>query len=656
MLPAVDGVSFELSEGESVAVVGESGSGKTQLARAILGLSPPGARVAGRMALPRAASSSGSPRREWQALRGAEIGLVFQEPAAALDPVRTVGAEIEESIRLHSRGVAFRARGSWRARPSPRWRFPIPTGGLDEYPHRLSGGLRQRAHLASVLAAGPKLLLADEPTASLDATVAREILDLLDRLRRERGLTVLIITHDLGVVARHCDRLLVVYAGRIVEEAPTRALFAAPAAPLHARACCGRCRTCAAAARLVGERYDAIPGALPDLAERGTSGCAFAPRCAERFEPCEAREPELYATPTGRGALLPPRDRPPGRGGPVSEPLLLAEGLEKRFTIRRGLFGSDRGSLPALRGVSFRIDPGRTLGLVGESGSGKTTAGRIVARLLEPDAGRILFGGTDWLALRGPGAAPPPPRAAGRLPGPAVVAEPAHARRRPGRRAPADPEARARAGARRARGRAARRRRALADRSARASPRSSRAASASASRSRARSRRSPRLIVCDEPVSALDVSVAAQIVNLLIDLRERSGLVLPLHLARPRRRRAPGGPDLRLLPRPRRRGGPDRRADGAAASSLHGGARRGGARPGPRGAAAARRALPGSRRRPNSRRPAAPFIPAARSRGTVAGRSVRPWRKSLRGATLHAFFRAKCRDMRTYRNIRRPAA
>jgi oligopeptide/dipeptide ABC transporter ATP-binding protein len=297
MLPAVDGVGFELFEGESVAVVGESGSGKTQLARAILGLSPSGARVSGRMVY-RGRDLADLSERQWQALRGAEIGMVFQEPAAALDPVRTIGAEIEESIRLHSRVTGSRARELARAALA-EVAFPDPDGGLGEYPHRLSGGLRQRAHLASVLAAGPKLLLADEPTASLDATVALEILDLLDRLRRERGLTVLLITHDLGLVARHCDRLLVVYAGHIVEEASTEDLFRAPQHP-YTRGLLRSVPRLSAAARRAGERYEVIPGALPDLAERRTSGCAFAPRCEDRFDPCEAREPELYATATGR--------------------------------------------------------------------------------------------------------------------------------------------------------------------------------------------------------------------------------------------------------------------------------------------------------------------------------------------------------------------
>ena len=297
MLPAVDGVAFELSEGESVAVVGESGSGKTQLARAILGLSPPGARVTGRLIF-RGSDLVGLPERRWQALRGAGIGMVFQEPAAALDPVRTIGAEIEESIRLHSRVTRARARELARAALA-EVAFPDPDGGLDEYPHRLSGGLRQRAHLASVLAAGPSLLLADEPTASLDATVARDILELLDRLRRERGLTVLLITHDLGVVARHCDRVLVVYAGRIVEEAPTGALFRSPGHP-YTRGLLRSVPRLAAAVRRTGERYDAIPGALPDLGERPPSGCAFAPRCPDRFAPCDVREPELYPTESGR--------------------------------------------------------------------------------------------------------------------------------------------------------------------------------------------------------------------------------------------------------------------------------------------------------------------------------------------------------------------
>jgi oligopeptide/dipeptide ABC transporter ATP-binding protein len=295
--PAVDGMSFALLPGESVAVVGESGSGKTQLARALLGLSPEGARVSGSV------TYGGRPllgldERGWRSLRGREIGLVFQEPASALDPVRTVGAQIEESIRLSTGGVSrSRARESARAALADV-AFPDPAGGLEAYPHRLSGGLLQRAHLAAVLAAGPRLLLADEPTASLDATVAGEVLELLDRLRRERGLTLLIITHDLGVVARHTTRVLVVYAGRIVEEAATPDIFRAPQHP-YTRGLLRSMPLLSEGGRAMGARYDAIPGALPDLAERERGACAFAPRCPDRFEPCGIREPGRFATPTG---------------------------------------------------------------------------------------------------------------------------------------------------------------------------------------------------------------------------------------------------------------------------------------------------------------------------------------------------------------------
>jgi oligopeptide/dipeptide ABC transporter ATP-binding protein len=295
---AVDGMSFTLFPGESAAVVGESGSGKTQLARALLGLSPEGARVSGRVVYG-GRTLGALDERAWGTLRGREIGLVFQEPASALDPVRTVGAQIEESIRRNRPGRIPRSRARAAAREAlAEVAFPDPEGGLDAYPHRLSGGLRQRAHLATVLAAGPRLLLADEPTASLDATVAAEILDLLDRLRRERGLTLMLITHDLGVVARHSGRVLVVYAGRIVEEAATPDLFRAPQHP-YTRGLLRSMPRLSEGGRASGARYDAIPGGLPDLAERTGGACAFAPRCPERFEPCTLREPARFATPTG---------------------------------------------------------------------------------------------------------------------------------------------------------------------------------------------------------------------------------------------------------------------------------------------------------------------------------------------------------------------
>jgi peptide/nickel transport system ATP-binding protein len=234
---------------------------------------------------------------EWGRVRGGEIGFVFQEPAAALDPVQTIGKQILEAIRLH------RASGSREAREIARSllaevSFPDPDRGFGEYPHRLSGGLKQRALLAIALAGNPAILVADEPTTALDATVSAEVLELLDRLRRDRGLSLLLITHDLGSVARHSDRTLVLYAGRVAEEAATADLFRSPRHP-YTRGlldCIPRIGTSASP----GTRFRAIPGTVPDLAFRPAGLCSFAERCPDRFAPCELSEPALYAA--GGGA------------------------------------------------------------------------------------------------------------------------------------------------------------------------------------------------------------------------------------------------------------------------------------------------------------------------------------------------------------------
>ena len=289
--PAVDGVDLSLAAGEAVAVVGESGCGKSQLARAILRLSPEGSRVSGRI-LWEGRDIGGLPEREWNAIRGTKVGLVLQEPASALDPVRTIGAQILEAIRLHLPESAAEARPLALATLRDVG-FPDPESGFDEYAHRLSGGLRQRALLAIALAPQPRVLIADEPTSSLDATVAAQVLDLLDRLRRERGLALLLVTHDLGVVARHADRAVVLYAGRIVEESSVEHLFAAPQHPYTRGLLASVPRL--ADARAGRRRYEAIAGSIPDLPDRLPGRCAFAPRCPERFDPCERREPGLYA-------------------------------------------------------------------------------------------------------------------------------------------------------------------------------------------------------------------------------------------------------------------------------------------------------------------------------------------------------------------------
>jgi peptide/nickel transport system ATP-binding protein len=307
LLPAVDGVTFSLAAGESLAVVGESGSGKSQLARAILGLSPPGSRVTGRV-LCGGRDVRALKERQWGAVRGRQIGLVLQEPASALDPVRTIGAQIVEAIRLHRKLSAEQARV--RALDALRdVGFPDPVGGFGEYAHRLSGGLRQRALLAAALAPEPRILIADEPTASLDATVAAQVLELLDRLRRDRGLALLLITHDLGVVARHADRAVVLYAGQVVEEVGVRDLFSSPRHPYTRGLLASIPRL--GETRDEGGRYGAIAGSIPDLARRLSGQCSFAPRCPERFDPCERRAPELYPAGTARARCF-LYEAPPG--------------------------------------------------------------------------------------------------------------------------------------------------------------------------------------------------------------------------------------------------------------------------------------------------------------------------------------------------------
>jgi peptide/nickel transport system ATP-binding protein len=225
-------------------------------------------------------------------VRGRQISLVFQEPASAFDPVVTVGAQIVEAVRAHRKVARSEARriAIERLREAG---FPDPLRGMAEYPHRLSGGLKQRAFLAMALASDPAVLVADEPTTALDATVAAQVLELLDRLRLDRGLALLLITHDLGTVATHADRVIVMYAGRVVEEAAAADLFRAPRHP-YTRGLLASLPRLSARTRGAARRFDAIPGVVPDLASRPPGMCSFAPRCPERFDPCDLEEPAIY--------------------------------------------------------------------------------------------------------------------------------------------------------------------------------------------------------------------------------------------------------------------------------------------------------------------------------------------------------------------------
>jgi len=292
----VNDVSFRLEEGETLGIVGESGSGKTMLSLALMGLLPPGARVAGDAILrwtgrngagnvtqeKNLAMASSAELRE---LRGREISMIFQEPMTALNPVMRIGAQIGEAIRVHDRKLTKDEVDRRTLAALDHAAIPEPARRAKQYPHQLSGGLRQRVMIAMALVAGPGVLIADEPTTALDVTVQQQILDLLARLRRELGLSLLFITHDLGVVAQIADRVAVMYAGRVVEEGPAREVLTHPRHPYTE----GLLK---AAPRLVREKPSPIPGTVPPL-DALPAGCAFGPRCPKHVAACDAAVPEL---------------------------------------------------------------------------------------------------------------------------------------------------------------------------------------------------------------------------------------------------------------------------------------------------------------------------------------------------------------------------
>ena len=293
----VDNVSFALGAGESLGLVGESGSGKSMLALALIGLLPPGARVRGEAWFTGGNGSAASrvnlltlPEREQIAMRGRDIAMIFQEPMTALNPIMRVGAQIGEAIRAHNGKLSREEIDRRVGEALERAAVPEPAMRARQYPHQLSGGLRQRAMIAMALAGdegkSPRVLIADEPTTALDVTVQKQILELLAKLRRDLGLALLFITHDLGVVAQVADRIAVTYAGRIVEEGPSREVLEHPRHPYTA----GLLR---ASPQLVRHKLEPIPGNVPSLTAL-PPGCAFEPRCSLRISECSAAMPDLY--------------------------------------------------------------------------------------------------------------------------------------------------------------------------------------------------------------------------------------------------------------------------------------------------------------------------------------------------------------------------
>ncbi|MCX7156584.1 MAG: ABC transporter ATP-binding protein [Rhodocyclales bacterium] len=401
----VDGVSLDIAAGECYALLGESGCGKSMTALGIMRLLPAAAQVAGGTVEFEGGDLLALPESGMRDIRGGGIGMIFQEPATSLNPVLTVGRQISEALDLHTtlRGAAARARA---AELLDQVGIPDPLRRLDEYPFQLSGGLRQRVMIAIALAGEPRLLIADEPTTALDVTIQAQVLDLLDDLRRKRGMALFLITHDLGVVARMADRVGVMYAGQLVEEAPREAFFDQPAHPYSVRLFAAL-----PDAERRGGRLATIPGSVP-AADVRHPGCRFVERCSEVMAECRSAPPPWRDVESGqRVRCFLPGAAPAvaagvGAGDTAiafgSTPLLEVKDLQVHFPIRRGILQRAVGAVRAVDGMSLRLMPGRTLALVGESGCGKTTAGKAMLQLLRPTAGSVQLDGVE-LTTRSPG-------------------------------------------------------------------------------------------------------------------------------------------------------------------------------------------------------------------------------------------------------------
>ncbi|MEV4922318.1 ABC transporter ATP-binding protein [Streptomyces roseoverticillatus] len=526
-VPAVRGVDLTLHRGEVLGLVGESGSGKSTVALAAMGLLPRTARVRGSV-LAGGAEVLGAGEKALSRLRGRRIAMVFQDPLSALTPVHRVGDQIAEAVRAHQDVGRDHARRR-AVELLDLVGIPDPGRRARAYPHEFSGGMRQRAMIAMAVANDPDVILADEPTTALDVTVQAQILDVLRTARRETGAALLLVSHDLGVIAGMADRVAVMYAGRIVESAPADALFAAPRMPytIGLLGAVPRPDT-------DGRPLTPVPGSPPDL-RLLTGGCPFAPRCPLADEACATEEPALAGTGEHVAACVKtpgpqpypaPEPLPPARTDAARDELpsvLRVQGLAKTFPVFKGAaFRRRAGSVYAVDGVDLDIRRGETLGLVGESGSGKSTALMEILRLARPEAGEIEILGRpvagltkrEAHALRGsvqivfqdPMASLDP-----RMPVGEIVAEPLRAQGR-GRAAVAGrvPELLELVG--------------LEAGHAERFPHEF----SGGQRQRIGIARAlavePELLVLDEPVSALDVSVQAGVLNLLQRLKHELGL------------------------------------------------------------------------------------------------------------------------------------
>ena len=542
LVKAVDALSLTIERGETFALVGESGCGKSMTALALMRLLPDNGRVTQGCVQLAGDNTLALPESQMRRVRGARIGMIFQEPATSLNPVMPVGAQVVEAITAHTplRGAAARATAiRWLERVG----LPEPERRFDDYAFALSGGQKQRVMIAIALAAEPGFLVADEPTTALDVTIQAQILELLKQLQREQGMGLLLITHDLAVVAGMAHRVALMYAGQIVEVAAADAFFRAPRHP-YARLLL---RALPDAAKR-GEALAAIAGTVPALWQP-FSGCRFAPRCDRVFVACHATQPELLHEAgrsvrcllyrDGQGATIEPpaaivkaaeapRVAAAGaRADEAGQPLLELRRLSVRFPLRKGLLRRSGRAFTAVDDVSLGIRAGQTLALVGESGCGKTTVAKAIVQLLRRQAvieGKALFEGRDLFALQG-GALRDARRAV------QIIFQDPFASLNPRMRVidileegllalRADLDA----NARRVRLEHVVEQVGLHREALQSYPHEF----SGGQRQRIAIARAlavePRLIVCDEPTSALDVSVQAQILNLLRRLQREQGL------------------------------------------------------------------------------------------------------------------------------------
>jgi peptide/nickel transport system ATP-binding protein len=447
---AVDNVSFSVGAGETLGVVGESGCGKSMTGNSIMRLLPPGGHIIGGEVLLEGRDLVSLSEDELRTVRGNEIGMIFQDPMTSLNPTMSIGRQIGESVRLH-RGAGKKEALDRAAEVLSLVGMPRPAERLDDYPHQLSGGLRQRVVIAMALACEPKVLIADEPTTALDVTIQAQILNLLDDLKDRLGTAIVLITHDMGVIAGRADRTMVMYAGQVVEQTDTVELFSRMRHPY----------TEALLSSIPQIDQDAtqvlysIPGLPPDLSDP-PAACRFAARCRYVQDRCRTEVPPLggdadhrfacfYPTDSDAEDLTgaadrwaPPRsaetaeDQPvallPANGtstvaegsadaaavvaggrvrhhegaGSDASILLSLEGVSKEFAVTSGgLLQRKIGSLKAVTDVSIDIRAGETFGLVGESGCGKTTLGRMMVALEHPSDGRIRLGDIEVSAIKG---------------------------------------------------------------------------------------------------------------------------------------------------------------------------------------------------------------------------------------------------------------